>query len=184
MVLSVFRLVMNGALKTAFEGHLHLHPISQTHQFRPTLTYMDVFHRKNRRRANGDDDSDSDDGPPPDPDDPNPPAQVKKEPKAAGEAKEVTVSLRKTDDKGMGAQSSSSGMSAVRREMMQAIREEEDEPWQELKYCDGEVMVLLVFTSPALTSYFYRAKSLLKRLTPSSRGPNKDSLADLILLRY
>ena len=60
MVLSVFRLVMNGALKTAFEGHLHLHPISQTHQFRPTLTYMDVFHRKNRRRANGDDDSDSD----------------------------------------------------------------------------------------------------------------------------
>ena len=143
---------MNGALKTAFEGHLHLHPISQTHQFRPTLTYMDVFHRKNRRRANGDDDSDSDDGPPPDPDDPNPPAQVKKEPKAAGEAKEVTVSLRKTDDKGMGAQSSSSGMSAVRREMMQAIREEEDEPWQELKYCDGEVMALLVFTSPALTS--------------------------------
>ena len=42
-------------------GQLHLHPISETHQLRPTLTYMDVLSRKNRRGRGGagsDDDSD------------------------------------------------------------------------------------------------------------------------------
>lgn len=120
------------------DGQLHLHPISQTHQFRPTLSYMDVFHRKARRKPNGEEDSDDDDGPPPDPDDPNPPSLVKKELKVVGETKEVTVSVRKTDDKGMNSQSLSGGMSVIRREMLQALREEEDEPWQEYTYCDGE----------------------------------------------
>ncbi|KAH8120094.1 DNA-directed RNA polymerase III subunit Rpc5 [Phellopilus nigrolimitatus] len=120
------------------DGHLHLHPISQTHQLRPTLTYMDVFHRKSRRsKAGADDDSDSDDGPPPDPDDPNPPAPVKKEPKSVGELKEVNVSVRKAEDKGA-SQSLTGGLTTARREMLHQMRDEDEEPWQEFNYCDGE----------------------------------------------
>jgi len=121
------------------DGRLHLHPISQTHQLRPTLTYVDVFHRKTRRaRTGAGDDSDSDDGPPPDPDDPTPaPAPVKKEPKVVGETKEVNVAVRKTtDDKG--GPSMQGGLSAARHEMLLAMRKEEEEPWQDLEYCDGE----------------------------------------------
>ena len=83
-------------------------------------------------------DSDSDDGPPPDPDEPPPAvAAPKKEKKKAGESKEVQVSLRKvTDDKGL---SLGGGLSAVRREMLMAIRAEEDEKWEDYEYCDGEV---------------------------------------------
>lgn len=98
---------------------------------------MDVFLRKSRRSKNADDDSDSDDGPPPDPDDPTPPAPVKKEPKAAGESREVHVAVKKSEDKG--AQSLQGGLSAVRRDMLLALREEEEEPWQDFEYCDGEV---------------------------------------------
>ncbi|KAI5121331.1 hypothetical protein M0805_003798 [Coniferiporia weirii] len=119
------------------DGHIHLHPISQAHQFRPTLTYMDVHLRKSRRtRSGAEDDSDSDDGPPPDPDDPNPTASTKKEPKQTGEAKDVNVSVRKADDKGV--QSFTGGLTAARREMLHAMREEDEEPWQEFEYCDGE----------------------------------------------
>ena len=53
-------------------GKLFLHPISETHQFRPTLTYMDALTRKSRRRGGGFSDDESD-GPPPDPDEPAPP---------------------------------------------------------------------------------------------------------------
>ncbi|THH03229.1 hypothetical protein EW145_g6424 [Phellinidium pouzarii] len=103
------------------DGHIHLHPISQTHQLRPTLTYMDVHLRKSRRsRVGVDDDSDSDDGPPPDPDDPNPPAPVKKRTKSS-------------DGRG-----ERSGLTVARREMLHAMREEEEEPWQDFEYHDGE----------------------------------------------
>ena len=121
-----------------FIGHLHLHPVQETHQLRPSLTYLDVFHRKARRRKAGDDsDSDSDDGPPPDPDDATP-APVKKEPKAStsGEEKDIQVSVKKTDDK---SGQSAIGLTAVRREMLLMIRNEEEEPWQDLNYYDGEV---------------------------------------------
>ncbi|EJD04181.1 uncharacterized protein FOMMEDRAFT_146203 [Fomitiporia mediterranea MF3/22] len=118
-------------------GHLHLHPISQTHQLRPTLTYMDVLNRKSRRtRTSADEDSDSDEGPPPDPDDPNPPSPVKREPKSTGESRDVTVSIRKADDKG--AQSLTGGLTAARREMLHTLRLEEEEPWEDFEYCDGE----------------------------------------------
>jgi len=118
-------------------GHLHLQPISETHQFRPTLTYLDIMSRKSRRsRGDAGSDEDSDDGPPPDPDDP-PLVQTtasKKEKKPL-EVKEVQVSARKAiDDKG----NLQGGLSAVRREMLLAIRAEEDEAWQDLEYCDGE----------------------------------------------
>jgi DNA-directed RNA polymerase III subunit RPC5 len=118
-------------------GQLHLHPISETHQLRPTLTYLDVFSRKNKR-SRGDDDSDSDDGPPPDPDEPAPPPVQKKEKKPAGEVKEIQVAARRAvgDDKSM-----QGGLSTARREMLMILRAEEDETWEDLEVFGGEVSV-------------------------------------------
>ncbi|KDR85135.1 hypothetical protein GALMADRAFT_233778 [Galerina marginata CBS 339.88] len=114
------------------DGKLHLHPISETHQFRPTLTYLDILSRKNRRTLAGSD-SDSDDGPPPDPDEPTPVVAPKKEKKSSGDPKEVHVSARKSEDQNGPGQG---GLSAVRREMLQIIRAEEDEKWESLEFCD------------------------------------------------
>ncbi|TFK30595.1 hypothetical protein FA15DRAFT_17087 [Coprinopsis marcescibilis] len=110
------------------DGKLHIQPINETHQMRPSLTYLDAQSRKNRRSGY---DSDSDDGPPPDPDDPTPAVLQKKEKKAAGEAREVQVSAKRSDDKGGFA-----GISAARREILQLIRAEEDEAWENLEFCD------------------------------------------------
>ncbi|KAK7463729.1 hypothetical protein VKT23_005666 [Stygiomarasmius scandens] len=115
------------------DGELHLHPVSQIHQFRPTLTYLDILSRKHKRK-NADSDSDSDDGPPPDPDEPAPVAtSKKKEKKTTGDAKEVHASARKTVDDKTG---SLAQLSTVRREMLAAIRAEEDETWESLSYYD------------------------------------------------
>lgn len=117
---------------------MHLHPINETYQLRPTLTYIDVLTRKTKRpRGGAGSDDDSDDGPPPDPDEPAPAPAPKKEKKKSGETKEVQVSVKKvSDDKGM---SLGGGLTAVRREMLLAIRAEEDEKWEDYEYCDGEV---------------------------------------------
>lgn len=57
-----------------------------------------------------------------------------------GETKEVNVAVRKTtDDKG--GPSLQGGLSAARHEMLLAMRKEDDEPWQNLEYYDGEVSV-------------------------------------------
>ena len=48
-------------------GALHLHPIDETHQLRPTLTYLDALNRKSRRTRGADSDSESSDGSPPPP---------------------------------------------------------------------------------------------------------------------
>ncbi|EPT04209.1 hypothetical protein FOMPIDRAFT_1027991 [Fomitopsis schrenkii] len=118
------------------DGQLHLHPISETHQLRPTLTYMDVLSRKNRRgRGGAGSDDDSDDGPPPDPDEPAPVPIAKKEKKPSGEAKEVQVAVRRGDDKGLQSQG---GMTQVRRDMLKMVHDEEDQEWQDYQYCDGE----------------------------------------------
>jgi DNA-directed RNA polymerase-3 subunit RPC5 len=119
-------------------GKLHLHPINETHQFRPTLTYLDVLSRKSRRPRGAGSDSDSDDGPPPDPDEVAPVVIPKKE-KKAGDAKEVHVSARKSEDQSGPGQS---GLSAVRREMLHIIRTEEDEKWEDLEFCDVMVGIL------------------------------------------
>lgn len=122
------------SLARNYTGKLHLHPISETHQFRPTLTYMDILTRKTKRRGS---DDDSDDGPPPDPDEPAPAPAPKKEKKPSAEAKEVQVAISKNaDDRGM---SFAGGLTAVRREMLTAIRTEEDERWEEYEYCGSEV---------------------------------------------
>ncbi|KAF9229454.1 hypothetical protein BS17DRAFT_771488 [Gyrodon lividus] len=118
------------------DGRLHLLPISETHQFRPTLTYLDIMSRKGRRSrgGGGGSDTESDDGPPPDPDEVPPVVAAPKKDKKPVEAKEVQVSVRKPgEDKNL-----QGGMSAVRREMLLAIRAEEEEPWQPVEFCDGE----------------------------------------------
>ncbi|TFK76963.1 hypothetical protein BDN72DRAFT_753866 [Pluteus cervinus] len=114
------------------DGQLHLHPIRETHQFRPTLTYLDALSRKNRQSRGAESDSDSEDGPPPDPDEPNQPIAVKKEKKSNIETREVQVSAKRTDSSGL--QVTQSGLSNARRELLQAIRQEEDERWDNLKY--------------------------------------------------
>jgi DNA-directed RNA polymerase-3 subunit RPC5 len=86
-----------------------------------------------------------DDGPPPDPDEPVAPpisSSPKKEKKVA-EAKEAQVSTRKVEDKG-NMQYMQGGLSAVRREMLMAMRNEEDEKWEDLEFYDGKVCVLRV----------------------------------------
>ncbi|KAJ3000180.1 hypothetical protein NUW54_g6830 [Trametes sanguinea] len=129
------------------EGRLHLHPISETHQFRPTLTYMDMHTRKTRRTR--EDDSDEDDGPPPDPDEPVPVPVPKKEKKPAGDAKEVQVAVRKTgESSGLQFQG---GLTQVRRDMLTMIHAEEDERWDDYEYCGGEVGALLSASDSLLT---------------------------------
>lgn len=113
-----------------------MHPISETHQFRPTLTYLDILSRKSKRSLGADSDSDSDDGPPPDPDEVVPVVASKKEKKAAGDAKEVHVSARKSEDQSGPGQG---GLSAVRREMLHIIRTEENEQWEDLEFHDVTV---------------------------------------------
>ncbi|KAL1756137.1 DNA-directed RNA polymerase III subunit Rpc5 [Schizophyllum commune] len=116
------------------EGELHLHPISQTHQFRPTVTYLDYLSRKSKKRGGGDSDSE-DDGPPPDPDEPAPPPAPKKEKKkTGGETREVQVSARKNEERnGVLMQGN---ITAWRREMLQQIHAEEDEEWTGLDFQD------------------------------------------------
>lgn len=101
------------------------------------MTYLDFLSRKNKRTRGGGSDSDSDDGPPPDPDEPAPTPIPKKEKKPVGEVKEVQVSARKTEERG--GKQVQGGLSAVRREILHAIRIEEDENWDNLQFCDETV---------------------------------------------
>lgn len=106
---------------------------------------MDILTRKAKRRGGAGSDDDSDDGPPPDPDEPAPAPAPKKEKKPTAEAKEVQVAIRKNvDDRGI---SFAGGLTAVRREMLTAIRTEEDESWVDYEYCAGEVSVCLAVST-------------------------------------
>ncbi|KAG1716554.1 hypothetical protein ID866_606 [Astraeus odoratus] len=118
-------------------GRLHMVPVSETHQFRPTLTYLDIMSRKTRRsRGGAGSDSESDDGPPPDPDEPAPVAPAPKKERKPVEAKEVQISARKSaDEKNNNLQG---GISSFRREVLLALRAEEDEPWQVVEFCSSE----------------------------------------------
>lgn len=140
-------------------------PISETHQFRPTLTYLDIVSRKARHSRGGGSDSESDDGPPPDPDEVLPVVTAPKKEKKAGEAKEVQVSARKSgDDKSL-----QGGMSAARREMLLAIRAEEDEPWQPVQFCDGEVLKLYLLGDLVLSNSLRRRQIRTKHSNLYSR---------------
>ncbi|KAI9460905.1 DNA-directed RNA polymerase III subunit Rpc5 [Lactarius psammicola] len=121
-----------GAYMLGVVRALHLHPLNETHQLRPTLTYLDALNRKSRRTRGADSDSESDDGPPPDPDEALPISTPPKAKGPVGGAKEVQVTARKVDEKG--GQHLQGGLSAVRREMLMGIRAEEEDEWQELAY--------------------------------------------------
>ncbi|KAJ2918996.1 hypothetical protein MD484_g1404, partial [Candolleomyces efflorescens] len=121
--------------------------VTETHQFRPTLTYLDALSRKGKR--GGGNDSDSDDGPPPDPDDPAPTVTTKKEKKPSGDAREVQVSARRADDK---SGATVGGLSAVRREMLHILRVEEDEAWEPLEFSDVSVRIVTLGLS---NTYFF-----------------------------
>lgn len=116
---------------------MHLHPLNETHQLRPTLTYLDALNRKSRRSRGTDSDSDSSDGSPPDPDDLSPVSSPKKTKKPASEAKDVQVAARKAEEKG--GRDLQGGLSATRREMLMSLRAEEEEEWQDLTYHGPEV---------------------------------------------
>ncbi|KAE9410952.1 hypothetical protein BT96DRAFT_952799 [Gymnopus androsaceus JB14] len=105
-------------------NQLHMHPIDSTHQFRPTLTYLDILSRKSKRRKDDDSDSDSDDGPPPDPGRTN-------------TAKEVQVSARRVIEDKAGN---------LAQLMLAIIRAEQDESWRNLEFCDMEKHLLMHLT--------------------------------------
>lgn len=114
---------------------MYLHPISETHQFSPNLSYLDVLSKNSRPRRSNDED-DEDEGPPPDPDDPQPaqppPKKVKK---GSSNAKEVTVTTRRAGESGEDL----GGLSSLRRELILKRRKERDEPWRPLAWHDEEV---------------------------------------------
>ena len=101
------------------------------------MTYLDVLSRTSKRAWSGASDSESDDGPPPDPDEPARIPIEKKEKRPTKESREVQVSARKIEDKG-GAQVPGS-LSAVRKEILHAIRAEEDVSWEDLQFFDVSV---------------------------------------------
>lgn len=146
------------------DGELHLHPVSRTLQFRPTMTYLDVLARKAKPRRRGGADSDSDDGPPLDPDEPPPPPTVKSKSKAEPEAREVQLSAKKANDDKF-AQSLGS-LTQVRKDMLMTLRSEAEEKWEDWEYCDPEVCCLLALTFPPLMTWLQtkQAKDSLNRL--------------------
>ncbi|KAF8642307.1 hypothetical protein AX16_009577 [Volvariella volvacea WC 439] len=147
------------------DGQLHLHPITETHQFRPAMTYLDVLSRKARHTRGAGADSDSDDVPV-DPDEPAPAPAAKKEKKTAtGEAKEVQVQVSATKKGDEKSQMALGGVSAVRRDMLRQIRVEEEESWQDLKFFD-------VTTAESETAF---EDVFSQRIQLSSMDPTYDS---------
>lgn len=117
-------------------GKLHLHPISESYQFNPSLTYLDMLAQKQKPRQKAGSDSE-DDGPPPDPDDPTPAkTPPKRERKAStSSAKEVVVTARRSND----GNEELGGLSSLRREMIMKHRKEREEAWESLEWRDDEV---------------------------------------------
>jgi DNA-directed RNA polymerase III subunit RPC5 len=114
-------------------GRLHLHPINESHQLRPTLTYLDVLSRKGSTSRPGlGSGSDSEGGPGPDETIPFSNSGQKQD------AKEVQVSARRAEDNGK-MPYLQGGLTSVRREMLLALRNEEEEKWEELVFCDASV---------------------------------------------
>lgn len=117
------------------------------------MTYLDILSRKSKRSRGGGSDSDSDEGPPLDPDEPGPAPTTKKDKKSTGEAREVQVTARKTEDRG-GVQPVQGGLSTARREMLVEIRAEEDESWQDLEFCDVTVREFIQYVCIHLISCY------------------------------
>ncbi|KAG8928835.1 hypothetical protein FRC03_002415 [Tulasnella sp. 419] len=101
-------------------GELHLHPISQTHQFRPSLTYLDVLSRKAKPQVGDDEEEDEDEG---------------NADKGKAPARDVQISARGSGE-GAGGAAAMGGLSAVRREMIATMRKEQEEKWHDLDWYD------------------------------------------------
>ncbi|KAG8999397.1 hypothetical protein FRB90_012083 [Tulasnella sp. 427] len=104
------------------DGQLYLHPISQVHQFRPTLTYMDVLSRKTKSTAEDDEEGEEENA-----------APATAAATAAKSAREVVVAARGTPGEGAG---NVGGLSALRREMISTMRKEQEERWVDMQWDD------------------------------------------------
>ena len=62
---------------------------------------------------------------------------MKKEKKPTGEAKEVQLTAKKTEDRGM--QQLQGGLTQMRRDMLRSMRDEAEENWENLDFFDGKV---------------------------------------------
>lgn len=132
-------------------GVLHLHPISETHQLRPSLTYLDVIAKHQSSREKRRDSDDESDDPAPDPDEPTPVVAPPKKEKKTLEAREVQVTARKVEDKGG---PSMGGMSQLRRDMLTRMRTEHQEEWERLEWCDAEVRTPYLLLSIRKNSFY------------------------------
>ena len=103
-------------------GEMHLHPISETYQFRPTMTYLDLLSRKTAPTV-GDEEEEEEEVP-----------AAKPAGAAHTTAKEIVVSAR---DATAGA--SVGGLSALRRELISTLRKEQDEKWVDLEWHEQDV---------------------------------------------
>ncbi|KAF8337418.1 DNA-directed RNA polymerase III subunit Rpc5 [Cantharellus anzutake] len=120
------------------DGCLHLHPISETHQFKPNLSYLDFSRKTSSKRAalgapvnpaSDDEGPDSDDA-----DDDHPAvgsaaSKPKKRPGAGAGLREISVSAKRTDDGWQGA-----SLSDVRLEIMAKTQSEREARWFDLEY--------------------------------------------------
>ncbi|EJD32823.1 hypothetical protein AURDEDRAFT_131983 [Auricularia subglabra TFB-10046 SS5] len=122
------------------------------------MSYLDVLACKTKPRRPGAD-SDSDDGPPPDPDEPPPPPTTKAKSKAAPEAREVQLSVKKTNDDKMAQ--TMGGLTQVRKGMLMKLREEAEEALEHWEYRDEDTQQAhesldKIVSQSRTTSKFYR----------------------------
>jgi DNA-directed RNA polymerase III subunit RPC5 len=115
-------------------GRLHLHPVSEIQQLRPSLTHLDENSNKSESSKTA--------GVSVDPDDSTGdqsaiPGLLRREDMNMADAKEALVTARKPGDSGNIYLQS--GVTAVRREMLLALRLEEEEKWEELAFCSADV---------------------------------------------
>jgi hypothetical protein len=98
------------------------------------------------------------------------PSTPQKTDKRLADAKEVHVSTRKVEDKG-NVPYPQGGLTAVRREMLLALRTEEEEKWEDLEFYDADVCTFLEYSSAKhLTHAFFCSQPNLRQsLDPFSR---------------
>ncbi|KAG8904386.1 hypothetical protein FRB99_001841 [Tulasnella sp. 403] len=99
------------------DGRLHLHPISETHQFRPTLTYLDVLQRRAKPMVGDVDEEEDEEG-----------GGAAQQSKPAG--REVVVRASGGADANLG------GLSALRRDIITTMRKEQEDKWVDLEWND------------------------------------------------
>jgi DNA-directed RNA polymerase-3 subunit RPC5 len=117
-------------------GRFHLHPVGDIQQLRPSLTHLDEqqSNKSSSSKIAGVAAADSDDGAG---DRVAIPGLPRREDVNMADAKEALVTTRKSGD--LSSIHLQSGVTAVRREMLLALRLEEDGRWEELAFCGADV---------------------------------------------